>query len=107
MKASTAPVSAASCSARIAFFYLVGEAMLIAAAVAGSMLAIAIEVTDPRFHDVAIPLAGVVVGLWVVAAISLTLRALRRSWFRFLRAFFGSWLVAIGLLYGGTSLIPK
>lgn len=81
VKASTAPVSAASSSARIAFLHLVGEAMLVAAGVAGSMLAIAIEVTDPRLHDVAIPLAGVVVGLWVVAAISLTLRALRRSWF--------------------------
>ena len=43
--------------------------LLVAAAIAGSMLAIAIEVTDPSLGDIAIPLAGVVVGFWIVAAI--------------------------------------
>jgi hypothetical protein len=81
--------------------------LLIAAAVAGSMLAIAIEVTDPSLDDVAIPLAGVVVGFWIVAAISLTVRAFRRTWFSIPARILGSRLVAIGLLYGGASLIPK
>jgi hypothetical protein len=81
--------------------------LLIAAVVAGSMLAIAIEVTDPSLDDVAIPLAGVIVGFWIVAAISLTLRAFRRGWFSIPARILGSWLVAIGLLYGGASLIPK
>jgi hypothetical protein len=81
--------------------------LLIAAAVAGSMLAIATEVTDPSLDDVAIPLAGAIVGIWIVAAISLTLRAFRRTWFPIPARILGSWLVAIGLLYGGASLIPK
>ena len=81
--------------------------LLIAAAVAGSMLAIAIEVTDPSLHDVAIPIAGVVIGFWIIAAISLTSRAFRRTWFPIPARILGSWLVAIGLLYGGASLIPK
>lgn len=81
--------------------------LLIAAAVAGSMLAIAIEVTDPSLHDVAIPLAGVVVGFWIVMAMSLTVRAFWRNWFPIPARILGSWLVAIGLLYGGASLIPK
>jgi hypothetical protein len=81
--------------------------LLIAAAVAGSMLAIAIEVTDPSLDDVAIPLAGVIVGFWIVAAILLTVRAFRRTWFPIPARILGSWLVAIGLLYGGASLIPK
>lgn len=81
--------------------------LLIAAAVAGTMLAIAIEVTDPSLHDVAIPLAGVVVAFWIVAAISLTVRAFWRIWFPIPARILGTWLIAIGLLYGGASLIPK
>jgi hypothetical protein len=81
--------------------------LLIAAAVAGSMLAIAIEVTDPSLDDVAIPLAGVIVGFWIVAGILLTVRAFRRTWFPIPARILGSWLVAIGLLYGGASLLPK
>jgi hypothetical protein len=81
--------------------------LLIAAVVAGSMLAVAIEVTDPSLHDVAIPLAGVVVGFWIIAAISLTVRAFRRAWFPIPARILGSWFIAIGLLYGGVSLLPK
>ena len=81
--------------------------LLIAAAVAGTMLAIAIEVTDPSLDDITIPLAGVVVGFWIIAAVSLTVTAFRRTWFPIPARILGSWLVAIGLLYGGASLIPK
>ena len=81
--------------------------LLVAAAVAGAMLAIAIEVTDPSLDDIAIPLAGVVVGIWIVAAVCLTVTAFRRTWFPIPARILGSWLVAIGLLYGGASLIPK
>jgi hypothetical protein len=81
--------------------------LLIAAVVVGSMLAVAIEVTDPSLNDVAIPLAGVAVGFWIIAAISLTARAFRRAWFPIPARILGSWLLAIGLLYGSASLIPK
>lgn len=81
--------------------------LLIAAAVAGSMLAIAIEVSDPSLNDVAIPLAGVIVAFWIVAAISLTVRAFWRTWFPIPARILGSWLIAIGLLYGGAALVPK
>jgi hypothetical protein len=81
--------------------------LLVAAVVAGSMLAVAIEVTDPSLHDVAIPLAGVAVGFWIIAAVSLTARAFHHAWFPIPARILGSWLIAIGLLYGGASLIPK
>lgn len=81
--------------------------LLFAAAVAGTMLAIAIEVTDPSLHDVAIPLAGVIVGSWIVVAVSLTVRAFWRTWFPIPARILGSWLIAIGLLYGGAVLIQK
>jgi hypothetical protein len=78
-----------------------------ASAIAGAMLALAIEVTDPGLHDPTIPLAGVLIALWIVAGVSLTLRAFRREWFVVAGRILGSWLIAIGLLYGGASLVPK
>jgi hypothetical protein len=81
--------------------------LLFAAVVTGSLLAIAIAVTDPEVDDIAIPLVGVVVAIWIVAAVSLTARAFRRQWFSIPARIFGSWLVAIGVLYGGVSLVPR
>ncbi len=81
--------------------------LLFAAAVTGSLLAVAIKVTDPNLDDTAIPLAGVVVGIWIVVAISLTARVFQRGWFSIPARIFGSWLIAIGVLYGGISLVPK
>jgi hypothetical protein len=34
------------------------------------------------------------------------LRAFRRGWFSIFGRILGSWLLAIGLLYGGASLVP-
>ena len=41
-----------------------------------------------------------------MAAASLTLRAFRRQWFAIFGRILGSWTLAIGLLYGGASLMP-
>ena len=81
--------------------------LLFAAAVSGSLWAVAIEVTDPEVDDLAIPVAGVVVGIWIVLAVSLTARAFQRGWFSIPARIFGSWLIAIGILYGAASLVPK
>jgi len=81
--------------------------LLLAAAVAGSLWAVAIKVTDPDVNDIAIPVAGVVVGIWIVVAVLLTVRAFRRGWFSIPARIFGSWLVAIGVLYGAASLVPR
>ena len=79
----------------------------VAAAVAGAMLALAIKVTDPSLHDPTISVVGVLFAVWIVASVSLTLRAFRREWFVVAGRILGSWLIAIGLLYGGVSLVPK
>jgi len=81
--------------------------LLFAAAVTGTLLAVAIKITDPNVDDIGIPLAGAVIGFWIIVAISLTTRAFRRDWFSIPARIFGSWLVAIGILYGGVSLAPK
>ena len=78
-----------------------------AAAMAGVMLVFAIRVTDPSLHDWRFPFAGIAIALWIVAAVALTVRAFRRDWFTIPGRILGSWLIAVGLLYGGASLIPK
>jgi hypothetical protein len=77
------------------------------ALLAGVMLALAITVTDPSLHDPTNRGAGVLIAAWVVGAVSLSLRAFRRHWFMIAGPILGSWLIAIGLLYGGAALLPK
>jgi hypothetical protein len=78
-----------------------------AAIVVGTALALAIKLTDPSLQYTTIRWAGTLVGLWMVVAVSLTVRAFRRNWFNIFGRVFGSWLIAIGFLYGGASLMPK
>jgi hypothetical protein len=78
-----------------------------AALIAGAMLVFAIRVTDPSLHDWRFPLAGITIAMWIVAAITLIVRAFRRDWFVIPGRILGSWLITIGLLYGGASLIPR
>lgn len=81
--------------------------VLFAAVVTGTLLAVAIKITDPNGDDIVIPFSGAIIGIWIVVAISLTARAFRRDWLSIPARILGSWLVAIGILYGGASLAPK
>jgi hypothetical protein len=76
----------------------------VAAYVAGAMLALAIFLTAPSLHDPIFVWVPLLAAVWLVAALALTLRAFRRRWFAIFGRILGSWLVAIGLLYGGVSL---
>jgi len=80
-----------------------------AAFVAGSMLAIAIFLNDPSFREPLFICSPLVVAFWVIAAVSLTVRAFRHKWLVICGRILGSWTVAIGVLYGGasTALIVK
>ena len=79
----------------------------LAAIAAGAMLSLAIMLTDPSLHDPAFTWTPVLAAFWIVAAVSLTLHAFRQGWFPIFGRILGSWLVAIGLLYGGASLMPR
>ncbi len=78
-----------------------------AALIAGAMLVFANRVSDPSLHDWRFPLAGIAIALWIVGSVMLTLRAFRRDWFTIPGRILGSWLIAIGLLYGGATLMPR
>jgi hypothetical protein len=77
-----------------------------AALIVGAMLALTIKLTDPSLHEPAYTWTPVLIAFWIVAAVTLTLRAFRRGWFSIFGRILGSWLLAIGLLYGGASLVP-
>jgi hypothetical protein len=74
--------------------------------VAGAMLSLAVFLTDPSLHDPAFIGTPLLAAFWIVAAVALTVRAFWRGWFGIFGRILGSWLVAVGLLYGGASLLP-
>ena len=78
-----------------------------AAMIFGAMLGLTIKLTDPSLHEPAFTWTQVLIAFWIVAAVSLPLRAFWRGWFPIFGRILGSWLLAIGLLYGGASLVTK
>ena len=78
----------------------------LAAAIVGAMLALVIKMSDPSLHDPLYTWTPMLIAAWLMAAIALTLRAFRHRWLAIFARILGSWLLAIGLLYGGASLLP-
>jgi hypothetical protein len=79
---------------------------LAAAPVFGAMLGLTIRLTDPSLHEPPYTWMPLLTACWIVAAVALTVRPLRRGRFPVFARIFGSWLLAIGLIYGGVSLVP-
>ena len=77
-----------------------------AALILAAMAVLMIKMTDPSLHEPAYTWTPLIVAIWIVAAVALTLRAFRRPWLSIFARIFGSWLLAIGLLYGGSALAP-
>lgn len=75
-----------------------------AAFVVGAMLAIAIFLNDPSEGDPLFTWAPLAGAFWIIIAMSLTVRAFRRNWLVVFGRIFGSWTVAIGVLYGAASM---
>ena len=78
-----------------------------AAAIFGAMLGLTIRLTDPSLHQPVFTWAPVLIAFWIVFAVMLCLRGFWRDWFPIFGRILGSWMLAIGLLYGGVSVIPK
>lgn len=83
-----------------------GGAVPIAAAIFGALSALLIQMTDPSLHAPAFTAAPIVIALWILAAAAFIIGALWRNWFPIFGRILGSWMLAIGLLYGGASLVP-
>jgi hypothetical protein len=74
------------------------------ALLAGIATTLGIVVTDPSIHDPSNRIAGVLIALWLPAAVALSVSAFRRPLFDTPGRILGSWLIAIGLLYGAAML---
>lgn len=77
-----------------------------AAAIFGAMFALLARMTDPSLHELPFTVAPIVIALWLIATAAVTVRALWRDWLPIFGRILGSWMLAIGLLYGGASLVP-
>jgi hypothetical protein len=75
--------------------------------IAGSATSLAIVVSDPSLHNPTNAIVGISIVFWIVGSVSLTVRPFRRPWFNVFAPILGSWLIAIGALYGAAALIPK
>ncbi len=65
-----------------------------------------IALTDPSLHDPTIQRVGALLAFWLVAGVALTARLVRRRWFITAARIMGSWLLAMGALYGALSFAP-
>jgi len=75
--------------------------------VGSAALAVVTLLSDPTFHSrTYLPTAFVAQG-WVVVAVSAVATILDRPWAALGTRIFGSWLVAIGLLYGGAHVAAR
>ncbi len=77
------------------------------ATIFGAVLGFTIKLTDPSMHEPAYIWTPLLIAFWIAGTVMLTLRIFGGGWFIIFCPIFGSWLIAIGLLYGGASLTPK
>lgn len=78
-----------------------------AALLIGALLAVVTKLTDPTLNDLRIPLSGTIIALWIIVAVGLIGRIFPPAWYTIGVRILGSWLVAIGLLLGGTAIATK
>jgi hypothetical protein len=75
------------------------------AAVFGGLIGFAIKLNDPGPRDLGFASGATVAVLWLVMVAGLLARRLDGRWLQILAPIAGSWLIAIGLLLGGASLV--
>ncbi len=78
-----------------------------AAVVLGATLATATQMNSPEPHAPGFAAGAAGAAFWLVATVFLMVRGLRRPWLPTAARILGSWLIAIGLLVGGTTLAPR
>jgi hypothetical protein len=78
-----------------------------AAAWSGAALGILIALHNPSTGDLRFSSGAAAVGLWLIAAPPVLLRHVDGSWLTIGGRVFASWLMAIGLMLGGSSYVVK
>jgi hypothetical protein len=78
----------------------------VVALVAGVTVGVVIRLTDPSVLNPMFKATGIAFVFWILTGVCLTVRDFRQIWFETAARILGSWLIAIGLLYGGASIKP-
>ena len=79
----------------------------VAGALCGAALGFLIAFHDPAPADNRFAVGAAGAGLWLVVAPAAVLRGLDRAWLKIGGRIFASWLVAIGLLLGGSKYVAQ
>jgi len=80
-------------------------ALPILAAGFGFLIGVAIGLAAPAGYTVGFAAGGALGGLWIAVTPALLFPPVRVGWARILVRILGSWLIAIGIMLGGTRLI--
>jgi hypothetical protein len=79
----------------------------VAAACCGAALGFLVAFHDPSLGDPRFAGGGAAAGLWLLAAPAIVLRRFKRGWLRIGGRILASWLIAIGLLLGGSKYVVQ
>ncbi len=73
----------------------------------GSILGVAITLDAASADQHSFAEAATAMAVWLVASVAFSWAAFERPWFRIGGRIIGSWLIAIGLMLGGSLLAPR
>lgn len=82
-------------------------ALPLAAFCVGAMLSLCIVMTDPTSGAPSIPVIGLIFAAWLAVSLHICASTFKRYRVDIAMRIFGSWLVAIGILYGGATLFRQ
>jgi len=77
------------------------------AAVCGAVIALSIKLNNPDSEKLGFPAGGSVAAIWLIFVLAMLARRLNGHWLHILARVLGSWLIAIGLLLGGTAFVQR
>ncbi|MCQ8782918.1 hypothetical protein [Mangrovibrevibacter kandeliae] len=73
----------------------------------GAAIGLCVMLTNPTLGIRLVPITGILFSLWLIAGVTLSVRGMDARWPDVAIRIFGSWMIAIGVLYGGASLFKK
>ncbi|MDQ0458109.1 hypothetical protein [Rhizobium paknamense] len=73
----------------------------------GALLALAADFSNPGLHDIRYPPLSVLAGLWLILIVALAASLFKQGWTGIASRIAGSWLLAIGALYGGAYMASR
>lgn len=87
--------------------FLRGLLLPVAAICVGAMMALCIVLTDPEIGDRSVPVTGIAFAVWLIVSLHACARQFHLPRIDVGVRIVGSWMIAIGALYGGANLFKQ